>query len=50
MTLGLLAVAYLAALNVARTRLGVPEGTHHRARPGVLAGGAVLERSMIPFV
>lgn len=42
MRTALLVAAYLAALNVARTRLGVPEGRAGRARPGVLAGGAVL--------
>jgi multiple antibiotic resistance protein len=41
MTFGLLVAAYLAAWNVARTRLGVPEGETGRARPGVLAGGAL---------
>jgi len=42
MTVGLLVAAYLAACNVARTRLGVPEGGSGRARPGVLVGGSVL--------
>jgi acyl-coenzyme A thioesterase PaaI-like protein len=42
MTGGLLVAAYLAAFNVARTRLGVPEDEAHRARAGVLAGGALL--------
>ncbi|MBN2113649.1 MAG: hypothetical protein JW785_05915 [Acidimicrobiia bacterium] len=42
MTAGLLAAAYVAAFNVARTRLGVPEDEGGRARPGVLAGGALL--------
>jgi small neutral amino acid transporter SnatA (MarC family) len=42
MTVGLLVAAYLAACNVARTRLGVPEDGAGRARSGVLTGGAVL--------
>jgi multiple antibiotic resistance protein len=42
MTFGLLVAAYLAASNVARTRLGAPEGETGRARPGALAGGALL--------
>ena len=42
MTVGLLVAAYLAACNVARTRLGVPEDASGRARPGALAGGAAL--------
>jgi small neutral amino acid transporter SnatA (MarC family) len=39
---GLLVAAYLAAVNVARTRLGLPEDPRGRARPAVLAGGAAL--------
>ena len=42
MTGGLLVAAYLAAFNVARTRLGVPEDEARRARAGVLVGGALL--------
>ncbi len=42
MTFGLLVAAYLAVLNVARTRLGVPEDEKGRARPAVLAGGALV--------
>ena len=35
----LVVVAYLAAMNPARTRLGVPEGEDRRARMGMLAAG-----------
>jgi small neutral amino acid transporter SnatA (MarC family) len=47
MTVGLLVAAYLAAANVARTRLGVPEDAAHRARPAVLAGGAVMALGVV---
>ena len=39
---GLLAAAYLAVVNVARTRLGLPEDGRGRARFGVAAAGAAL--------
>jgi len=42
MTVGLLVAAYLAACNVARTRLGAPEDGTARARPGALAGGVAV--------
>lgn len=42
MTVGLLVAAYLAAWNVARTRLGVPEDASGTARGAVLAGGSAL--------
>jgi len=47
MTAGLLVAAYLAAFNVARTRLAVPEAGDGRARPGVLAGGAALALGVV---
>lgn len=37
-----LILAYLGAMNVARTRLGVPEGGGGRARLPALAGGSLL--------
>jgi small neutral amino acid transporter SnatA (MarC family) len=47
MTSGLLVAAYLAVLNVARTRLGVPEDERGRARPVVLGGGALVAFGVI---
>jgi small neutral amino acid transporter SnatA (MarC family) len=41
-TTALLVAAYLGALNVARARLGVPEGGDGRARLPALAGGSLL--------
>jgi len=38
----LLGIAYVAAVNPLRTRLGLPEHEGGRARMGVLAGGAML--------
>jgi small neutral amino acid transporter SnatA (MarC family) len=46
-TAGLLVIAYLGALNVARARLGVPEAASSRARPGALAGGSLLVLGLI---
>jgi len=46
-TTALLVIAYLAALNVARTRLGAPEGEGGRARPLVLAGGSLLALGIV---
>ncbi len=47
MTVALLVIAYLAALNVARTRLGLPEAEGGRARPLVLAGGSLLALGLV---
>ncbi|MBM3694633.1 MAG: hypothetical protein FJW79_01655 [Actinobacteria bacterium] len=47
MTAALLTVAYLAAFNVARTRLGVPEGEARRARPFVLLAGVLLALGVV---
>lgn len=47
MTLGLLVIAYLAAVNAARTRLGLPEGEGGRARWGALTGGSLLALGLV---
>jgi len=47
MTFGLLLAAYLGVLNVARARLGAPEGSDGRARPWPLAGGSLLALGLV---
>jgi len=47
MSLGLLLAAYLGGMNVARTRLGVPEASGERARPWPLAGGSLLALGLV---
>lgn len=47
MTTALLVAAYLGAMNVARTRLGVPEAQTRRARLPALAGGSLLTLGVI---
>jgi small neutral amino acid transporter SnatA (MarC family) len=47
MTAALLVAAYLGAMNVARTRLGVPEGESGRARLPALVGGSLLSFGLV---